>query len=175
MRAEYQQTTSENTFPGGIATLTFSGMSLVVCLKKRASESSLDVTSGIQVAVYGTRPPGNYFTRSTYAIDGGDPTVFTAPAQSDSVQYGVQFYLSGPLSNAEHTLVITNYGYSFVLDYFDVTSKPTIFQSDARSFSAAKRSKILTRCLVHFNFGVLIDLGKCTFILSCKCAILPSS
>ena len=89
------------------------------------------VASGIQVAVYGTRPLGNYFTRSTYVIDGGDPTVFTAPSQSSSVQYGVQFYISGPLSDTEHMLVITNYGYSFVLDYFDVTSESTFSQSDA--------------------------------------------
>ncbi|KAJ3473628.1 hypothetical protein NLI96_g12905 [Meripilus lineatus] len=116
-------------------------MSLVVCLKKRASESSLDVTSGIQVAVYGTRPPGNYFTRSTYAIDGGDPTVFTAPAQSDSVQYGVQFYLSGPLSNAEHTLVITNYGYSFVLDYFDVTIKSSLDASSTSILASSSTSE----------------------------------
>ncbi|KAJ3473629.1 hypothetical protein NLI96_g12906 [Meripilus lineatus] len=101
VQAEYQSTTSLNNIPGGTASLTF---------------------SGVQVAVYGSRTSGTYFTRSTYVMDGDNPTVFTAPPESSSTIYGIQFYNSGTLPNTEHTLIITNYGYWFYLDYFDVTT-----------------------------------------------------
>lgn len=91
-------------------------------LISRLFEHPLVLSQGVQVAVYGSRTSGTYFTRSTYVMDGDNPTVFTAPPESSSTIYGIQFYNSGTLPNTEHTLIITNYGYWFYLDYFDVTT-----------------------------------------------------
>ena len=93
--------------------------------------------SGVQVAVYGTRgPPGNYTTKSAYSVDGGPPTMFTAPDELDAPEYKVQFYISERLSSSQHTLVLTNYGNWYYLDYIQVTVPDEISSSSPPPSSA---------------------------------------
>ncbi|PIL28497.1 hypothetical protein GSI_08535 [Ganoderma sinense ZZ0214-1] len=80
---------------------------------------------GTAIAVFGAfEMSGTYNVHSSYSIDDGTATDFI-PADTFVVfQYNQKFFQSGTLSNDEHTLVITNLGEEFWLDYLVVTQSP---------------------------------------------------
>ena len=85
-------------------------------------------------------PTGNYTTWSTYSINGGPFTPFTASDEVNNVQYRVQFYASDRLSNSQHILLIMNYGDWYYLDYIQVTVSD---ETSSPSVSVASSSSLL--------------------------------
>ncbi|KAI0738917.1 hypothetical protein C8Q80DRAFT_217984 [Daedaleopsis nitida] len=65
-------------------------------------------------------PPGTFDFRSQYSIDGGPSTQFVPPTTYPQWLYRRPFFLSGDISSGAHTLVITNLGEQFWLDYIQV-------------------------------------------------------
>ena len=67
---------------------------------------------------------GTFNVHSSYSIDGGTATDFIPANTFVSFQYNQKFFQSDTLSNDEHTLLITNLGEEFWLDYLVVTQSP---------------------------------------------------
>ncbi|KAM5546328.1 hypothetical protein V8D89_000454 [Ganoderma adspersum] len=77
---------------------------------------------GTAIAVFGTfEMSGTFNVHSSYSIDGGAPTDFVPADTFVSFQYNQKFFQSDTLPDEEHTLVITNLGEEFWLDYLVVT------------------------------------------------------
>jgi len=93
--------------------------------------------SGTSVAVFGTISARNPAPVSSYQIDGGSKTTFTALVPK-SIQYRQEFFQSAVLSPGRHTLLMTNQmdnGWLW-LDYFEVTPIKSSSSSDTPSASA---------------------------------------
>ncbi|OBZ65296.1 hypothetical protein A0H81_14721 [Grifola frondosa] len=77
--------------------------------------------TGTAISVYGTRgPTGTYTWNATYSIDGGPPWFFADENPLDTQMYRVKFFASSLLPDAQHTLLITNIGDWYWLDYLAV-------------------------------------------------------
>ncbi|KAF8197020.1 hypothetical protein BJ912DRAFT_95600 [Pholiota molesta] len=107
--ADVDGTSTWTTVNGSTATITF---------------------TGVQISVYGTIPVILPKTTSSYSIDGGPPTLFTAPFQiqgsgTANTYFFQQLYYQSPIltPNTPHTLVVTstvNSGTQFFLDFMKV-------------------------------------------------------
>ncbi|TBU22397.1 hypothetical protein BD311DRAFT_145029 [Dichomitus squalens] len=97
-----------NNFDG---TLTFTNVS--------GSTATVSFT-GSAVAVYGAFEPGTFNVLSSYAVDDGASTVFQPATTNTQWLYRRPFFQSGPISDGQHTLVITNLGNRFWFDFIQV-------------------------------------------------------
>ncbi|KAI0708220.1 hypothetical protein C8Q76DRAFT_799516 [Earliella scabrosa] len=98
MKLNYDGTLSLSNTPHSNATLTFEG--------------------AIQVAVVGSFPLiGTHAMKSQYTIDGTNLTQYWPPNTVVRPIHQQRFFLSEMLSTDKHTLVITNAGEAFYLDY----------------------------------------------------------
>ncbi|KAF7361043.1 Right-handed parallel beta-helix repeat-containing protein [Mycena sanguinolenta] len=96
---EFDNTTHASATPGDTATLVFEGTS---------------------ISVYGTLTPGSEQSRLNFSIDGAVMDSVPAPIVPTTVQNQL-FWKSPVLSEAQHTLVVTNdqdLNRTFFLDYF---------------------------------------------------------
>lgn len=75
---------------------------------------------GSRVAVYGAYNVGTFEMKSQYSIDGGEPTIYSPPSTNTHWQHRRQFFRSDYISYGEHTLMITNLGDQFWLDFVQV-------------------------------------------------------
>ena len=92
--------------------------------------------------VYGAFVPGIFTARSSYAIDGGTPVLFDLVLTSTQRLYRRPFFFSGPISFGAHTLVITNLGDKFRLDYIQVLvdgDGSSLAESEAASTQTARQ------------------------------------
>ncbi|KAI0708219.1 hypothetical protein C8Q76DRAFT_799515 [Earliella scabrosa] len=74
-----------------------------------------------QVAVYGSFPvAGTFVMKSQYDLDGKTVATFMPPGTITKSAYRQPFFSLGSLSTGKHTLVITNLGNAFYLDYIQL-------------------------------------------------------
>ena len=81
--------------------------------------------AGSKVAVYGAYNVGTFDMNAHFTIDDGEPTGWFPPSTNTQWQYRRQYFQSAEIPNGEHTLVITNLGDQFWLDFIQVEVDPS--------------------------------------------------
>ncbi|KAF8197019.1 hypothetical protein BJ912DRAFT_95582 [Pholiota molesta] len=158
--ADFDGTSTFTTTNGSTATITF---------------------TGVQISVYGTIPVVTPKTTSSYSIDGGPPTLFTAPFQiqgsgTPNTYFFQQLYYQSPIltPNTPHTLVV-NYavvsGTQFFLDFMKVvsansTSTTSTATSEATTSPTVNKSSppptgIIVGAVIGGLAVVLLGIGFC--------------
>ena len=130
--AHYKGTVHTSSTPDDKATLTFQGKVWFFTLKK----ISILCCIGIGIRVDSGRTAVTQGRgRSSYAIDGGSPTVYNATGQTSS-----EAYRSPTLPNGRHILTMTNLddtGHLLGLDFFQVFTPDDVVLSTSSSTTGA--------------------------------------
>ncbi|KIM35444.1 hypothetical protein M413DRAFT_449740 [Hebeloma cylindrosporum] len=156
--SDYESTSTFTSTPGASASITF---------------------SGIGISVWGTidRLDTPSFVLSSYSVDGGLATTHNATTQSQ-FQFQENFFQSGTLAPASHTLVI-NYlasGGRYFIDYFLVTpsnsptsaaTSPSPLSSSSSSSSALSTATTAAGAKAHVPIGAIVggSIGGLAFII----------
>ena len=100
--------------------------------------------AGSAVAVYGAFEPGTFDVLSSYTVDSGTPTRFQPATTNTQWLYRRPFFQSGPISNGQHTLVITNLGNRFWFDFIQVeVDASNVFTSGSSTSIATSTSPVV--------------------------------
>ncbi|OBZ65289.1 hypothetical protein A0H81_14704 [Grifola frondosa] len=125
--------------------------------------------TGTAISIYSVYQPTNataYTVNATYIIDGlFVSSYFTPTPTSAEILVDMLVFTSSPLPDAQHTLLITNYGDLYLLDYLEVaipdsTSNPSNYWSSTLNppASSSDRSSA-TNQVSNTNPGVIAGVA----------------
>ncbi|GJE86706.1 hypothetical protein PsYK624_027870 [Phanerochaete sordida] len=153
-------------FPGGTPPQEFNGTTHGAI----SNGSTVSFTfNGTSIALYGTVGPiqsdtKNRTTTAVYVLDDASPVTSTAPA-SLTTQYGFAYYVSPPLANEQHTLVVTATDVvpdnTFWVDYVEYTpadanpsfAGPGALAAPSTSSSSGQPGAAATSAMSDFSGG----------------------
>jgi len=141
--SDYDATSTFTSTPGASASITFSG---------RVQSFHIYVltnwtTKGIGISVWGTidRLDTPAFVLSSYSVDGGPTTTYNATVQPQ-FQFQQNFFQSGTLTPASHTLVVTYLTSNgrYFIDYFFITPSNSPITATSTSPVSSSSSSVST-------------------------------